>query len=78
MKPILKLFVIAALILGGQFALAASSSFVGKQADKSGGFLYTYKYFCASSAQGTLTLNASSDEQAKKLADAKAKRICEE
>lgn len=77
MKAVFKSVVIASLILSGA-ASAAVSSLVSKEVDKAGGFAYTYKYFCSRGNQGTFTLGAKTDEEAKKLAEVKAKRVCEE
>lgn len=68
----------AALLMMSASAFAATATFVKKEVAKNGQMQYFYKYFCSNGAEGMITVTSNNDDAAKKLADAKAKVVCEE
>ena len=78
MKYQIQIGLVAALVLTATVAFSASSSFVKKEPAASGSFTYFYKYSCANRAEGTITVVSKTDDEARKLAEVKARRVCEE
>jgi len=66
------------LLMMSASVFAATATFVNKEVARNGQMQYFYKYFCSSGAEGMITVTASDDNAAKKLADTKAKVVCEE
>lgn len=78
MKSTTSAGMVVVLVLIATMASAASYTFVNKELAASGQFNYTYKYSCSSRAEGFISVVAKTDEDAQKLAAAKARRVCEE
>lgn len=78
MKSTTSAGMVVVLVLIATMASAASYTFVSKELAASGQFNYTYKYSCSSRAEGFISVVAKTDEDAQKLAAAKARRVCEE
>jgi hypothetical protein len=57
---------------------AASATFVKKETNKQGKTEYIYKYTCSNNSQGQIAVVSDSDDKAYKMAQEKAKVVCEE
>jgi hypothetical protein len=77
MKTLFKMVSIGVLMFGASLVMAATFTLVSKEQDPAG-YRYTYKYSCLSRAEGSFSVIAKNDEEVKKLAEAKARRVCEE
>ncbi|MGC3979782.1 MAG: hypothetical protein QM808_00800 [Steroidobacteraceae bacterium] len=72
-----KVVVIATLSLLSSTAFSAVSSLVKKEAGAKE-ITYTYQYTCSNGKRGEFSVSAATDAEATKLADQKAKKVCEE
>ncbi|MGE0114193.1 MAG: hypothetical protein AB7T07_04835 [Steroidobacteraceae bacterium] len=66
------------LSLAASHAMAASISLVTKETGSAGSSKYTYSYTCGNGTKGTISVSAATDNSAQKLAETKARRVCEE
>jgi len=70
--------IVIAFALAAPHAMAASISLVAKEPGVPSGLKYTYSYVCSNGTRGTLSVSSTTDNAAQKLAEDKARRVCEE
>jgi hypothetical protein len=78
MKLLKNSAVLIASLVAAVTVHAASATFVKKAVNKKGQTEYIYKYTCNNNAQGQIAVFSDSDDKAYKLAQEKAKVVCEE